>query len=164
MLKEKIKAEKIWAESRETSFAAVDANKDGILKDAAEVIEALKTHVKAKDAESGTLMSATGWLDACGAQEDCATALLERVDLDKDGQVTKKEYEDYLFSSFEGDKTKALKTANRKVMQSLGLADMDKDGMITEKEAEAWFQDLQMPKSAKKPNFEDLDTDHDGKV
>jgi len=164
-LTKKIAQEKEWKESREESFDGADEDKDGSLKDGKEVIEALVQHMTTKNS-GNAVFDAKQWLDPCKAEAACAQALFERVDLDQDGQVNKKEYHDYIFDSLEDEVHMVQKRANRKVLRALRSADTDKDGIISRDESVQWFADMDfaLENVYPPPTYESFDENKDGTV
>merc|ERR550514_917172 len=134
-LEDKIAAEKHWAESREASFAAADEDKDGGLQSGTEVLTALIEHTKSKENanyNAEQLSGLSGWLSPCKNEPECAAALFQRVDMNRDGKVSRKEYHDYLFDGLDNGKTAVQKRANKKVLRSLRGADQDNDGFVSQ--------------------------------
>jgi len=164
-LKEKIESEKFWTKSREKSFNQVDTDKDGFLKDGDEVIEGLTQHLTTKN-NGNDLFDAKAWLEPCKAEPACAEALKQRVDMDGDGKVSKKEYHDYIFDSLEDEVAMVQKRANRKVLRALQSADANKDGIVSREESVQWFADMDfaLEKVKTPPTYESFDENKDGVV
>jgi len=164
-LEDKIEAEKLWEQSRKESFVTADEDNDGALKSGDEVIGALMQHLTTKGS-GNELFDAKKWLVPCKEEAACATALFERVDMNRDGKVSKKEYNDYIYDSIADDKLAVQKRANRKVLRSLQSADTDKDGIVSDEEFKQFFNemDFALEKAKTQPTYEGFDEDKDGKV